>query len=331
MAVAGDPHLEIQQGQLARLGTITNLLGTQSARSAIEKYSGEPHKFLSWIRSLEKYSLVVGTDKETLKGFALQSSEGPVSDFLVRYLNAHAGSSECTWDVVYGELKARFGEIIDTQHAMQILRSSKQRSGETVQVYAERLLRLAEQAWPEMDLTQALIERQIIDSFTDGLTDNAVARKVLREGPTAFAVAVRIAIQEQNLTRKFELRNRGTPKYKQPPRFREKEQKRDEVRHEEPMEIDNFHGKCYKCGKKGHRAVGCRSRKLYEVTTSRLVCYKCGQPGHGIPTCNNVGNPSTGRCWKCGHKGHKQAECSFRQMTTNKTKEVTEHQASLNN
>ena len=263
MAVAGDPHLEIQQGQLARLGTITDLLGTQSAGSAIKNYAGEPHKFLSWIRSLEKYSVVVGAGKEGMKSFALQSSEGPVSDFLVRYLNAHGSSSDCTSDAMYKELRARSGEIIDTQHAMQILRSLKQRSGETVQVYAERLLRLAEQAWPEADLTQALLECQMIDSFTDGLNDNAVARKVLREEPETFAADVKIAVQEQNLTRKFELRNRGIPKYKQPPIFREKGQRKDEARHEEPMEIDNFYGRCYKCGKRGHRAAGCRSRKVY--------------------------------------------------------------------
>ena len=52
----------------------------------------------------------------------------------------------------------------------------------------------------------------MIDCLIDGLTDSAVARKVMRENPHMFQNTVRIAVNEQNLSRKFELRNRAVPK-----------------------------------------------------------------------------------------------------------------------
>ena len=168
-------QIEISQGQLRQLSTISHLLGTQNAQASLIKYNGDPKKFQEWMRSLEKYALLVGaTGSEGLKTLALQSSEGPVSDFLVRYFK---NDRTCTWDRVLGELKARFADIVDSQHGLQVLRTTKQKCGEMVQVYAESLLRVAEQAWPDQPLDQALIQRQLIDIFIDGLQDTARNRK----------------------------------------------------------------------------------------------------------------------------------------------------------
>ena len=68
------------------------------------------------------------------------------------------------------------------------MRATKQKSTETVQVYAERLLCAAEQAWPEEDLNQVIIQRQILDIFIDGLHENQIARKVLRGKKFPFLI-----------------------------------------------------------------------------------------------------------------------------------------------
>ena len=48
-------------------------------------------------------------------------------------------------------------------------------------MFAEHLICMAEQAWPDQNLTSPLIEAQLIDCFIDGLTDGGIARKVMRE------------------------------------------------------------------------------------------------------------------------------------------------------
>ena len=107
------------QTQIERLGNIALLIGTQCAQTSIEKFAGDPKKFQGWVKSIDKYVLVVGGDAEGKKKFALQSAEGPVSEFLVRYYHAHPDAS---WAQVHEQLKSRFGEIIDSQHALQLLR-----------------------------------------------------------------------------------------------------------------------------------------------------------------------------------------------------------------
>ena len=97
-------QIVICQGQLDQFSTISHLLGTQNAQATLMRYGGDPKKFQEWIRSLEKYQLLVGRPgDQTTKTFALQSSEGPVSDVLVRYYKSNPASS---WSQVFTELKA---------------------------------------------------------------------------------------------------------------------------------------------------------------------------------------------------------------------------------
>ncbi len=299
------------QTQVERLGNIALLLGTQCAQTSIEKFAGDPKKFQSWIKSIDKYILVVGSDAAGKKTFALQSAEGPVSEFLVRYYYANP---EATWSQVHEQLKSRFGDVIDSQHAMQMLRQTRQNSGETIQSFSERVLCMAEQSYPDRPLTDPIIERQLVDCLVDGLTDSSVARKLMREDPTTFQSAVQIAVHEQNLTKKFELRNRPIPKWKPTKPVRQSQNIQTRI-YEEPMEVDSFRGNCYRCGKSGHIAVSCKARarqvpSVHEVNQGHLVCYKCGQAGHVLAKCQGPGNPATGRCWACGQRGHKQRECT---------------------
>ena len=321
-------QLVVSQGQLEQLTTVNRLLGSQNAQSSIIRYDGNPKQFREWTRSLEKYSLLIGANPESLKQYALQSAEGPVSDFLIRH---YKHNPTCSWGEIYAELKARFGDIVDSQHGLQVLRTCKQKPDQTIQVYAEYMLGLAELAWPNDPLTTPLIQRQILDVFVDGLTDNQIARKVLRDNPVTVADAVRIAVEEQNLAKKFNLRNRGFVKPQvqvKPPRV----PKASSYRQEEPMDVDTFQGRCYKCNKRGHRAADCYSKKVHAVQ-SRLVCYKCGEAGHGISTCQNRGKPSTGRCWCCGAKDHIQVNCPSRPKTAKQNQTnagITENEENWN-
>ena len=89
---------------------------------------------------------------------AYQSSLGAVSDFIQRYLHGNVGSN---WGQLKTELTSRFATITDLQHAFVLLPKVKQRTDENVQLYAERLLSLAEEAFTGQNGGVAAIERQL--------------------------------------------------------------------------------------------------------------------------------------------------------------------------
>ena len=115
-----------------------------------------------------------------------------------------------------------------------------------MELFAERLLKLAEDAWPGQSLTTSTVERQLIGIFVDGISENSIARKIMREGPANLQGAVRVAVNEQNLNTRFALRNREFGSSSMTPRRHEPTK-----RHETPMEVDKFSGSCFNCGAAG--------------------------------------------------------------------------------
>ena len=73
-----------------------------------------------------------------------QSSRGSVSDFIQRYLHDNVGN---IWGQLKPEVASRFAEISDPHYAFVLLQKNKQKPEENVQLYAERLLSLADEAF----------------------------------------------------------------------------------------------------------------------------------------------------------------------------------------
>ena len=75
---------------------------------------------------------------------AYQTLSGAVSGFIQRYIQANPDN---TWQQLKEQLSVRFSDVTDRQMALSLLRSVRQKAGETIQVFAERILSLAEMAY----------------------------------------------------------------------------------------------------------------------------------------------------------------------------------------
>ena len=257
-----------------QMANLNYAIGTQSVADIVPTFSGTPSAFREWILGIEKFARLSNITGNRIRLVAYQSSRGPVSDFIHRYLGAH---EDGTWDHLKTELTNRFAEVVDPSHAFCLLRQCKQKPQENVQIYAERLLTLAEQAYaglPQGDGAQASIERQLVTYFTDGLAFDYLKMKVLRDNPATLQAAVTIAAGEQNLRKRFDLRLKGSSN--------------SDNRREEPMEVGHYRPqkKCFNCKRAGHVAKECRVRKVNEVNCDlnvrhrHLICWSCGKRGH---------------------------------------------------
>ena len=74
-----------------------------------------------------------------------------------------------------------------------------------------RLIVLCDDAYPADNITTDHIQKQLVETFTDGVKDNAIARKLIREKPITLEKALEIATKEQQTAGAFDLRKEETP------------------------------------------------------------------------------------------------------------------------
>lgn len=256
---------------LAReLNSISSSLATQGVSQIVPKFDGNKKHFREWIKAINKYTQLARLPEDRKKLVALQSSSGPVSGFITRY---DAANPDASWDSLKKELVNRFSDVTDRYLAMSMLRTIRQKQEENIQIYAERLISLAEDAFDNEG--SPVIERQLIDIFVDGLRENSLKLKVLRDKPDTLQKAILLVTNEQNLRTRLNHRHDDRPL--------------------EPMDVSHMRRlRCMKCQKFGHLARQCRAKaSVNNVNDAReIVCFNCRNKGHIARQCREQKRPS---------------------------------------
>lgn len=299
----------------AQLTGQINLLSTafreEGVLARIDKFKGDYKRFKSWIREIEKAARICGYNDHQKKLLAYQTAEGRVGDYIERYMETNA---EATWVVFKAELRDRFGEFIDPHLALSRLRETKMEKGESVQVYAERLLAHARDAFHDQPGGLGAMQMQLVAYFEDGLPDK-IRLKVMRDNPATLNEAIVSARNEQALQTRFALRGRGqgqTTTPRPPPQ--------QQPRREVPMEVDQtkFKARCFVCGKYGHRQKDCRSKQqkvnMIQVGQGNAPEGDQAATGGGPQNVRQRGleGQPPRQCWSCGEAGHFKRDCPKR-------------------
>ena len=169
-------------------------LSAQGVNQIVPKFSVDATKFRTWIKQIEKYILLANLGREEAKMVAYQASDPPVSDFIYRWLQQHEGDERMGWAELKGQLTVRFAEITDPQHAFEMLGKIKQKPGENVPIFAERLYNLAEEVFKDENVLQPIIQKQLVNFFINGLSVDYLKMKIMRENPDTYQNAVAIAM-----------------------------------------------------------------------------------------------------------------------------------------
>ena len=269
-----------------QLQGLTTKLNTHGINQIVPNFSGDPTKFRTWIKQIEKYVLLADIGRDEAKKVAYQASDPPVSDFIHRWLEQNEGNERAGWNELKAQLTVRFAEVTDPQHAFELLSKLKQKPGENVPIFAERLYNLAEEVFKDQNVMLPIIQKQLVNFFINGLSLDYLKMKIMRENPETYQAAVAVAMTEQNLRKRFELR-RGKPEKVD---FRP-----SQSTSHEPMEVDHYRPpkRCFNCNKVGHRAKECRSRHKQvnsvehgqNSSKNKIECWRCGKLGHIKKNC----------------------------------------------
>jgi hypothetical protein len=156
--MADQQIIEAVKGLSQKVENLNSNLGT----TQIANFDGDSKTYKRWIKGIEKHAILEGIPIEKVVYLAFKTSTGAVSDFIQRYLKINPRAE---WDVLKAELAKRFADISDAQPPFMLLRKVKQERNENVQVYAEHLLSLAEQAYEGAQDAQ-VAEGQLVGFFT---------------------------------------------------------------------------------------------------------------------------------------------------------------------
>ena len=285
----------IMQQVANNLEGLLTAVNSQTVSQYIKPFEGDPKLFKTWVKSIEKWTLMGRHPAHENINAAFQTAQGGVSDFIQRYM---LSNPQHTWDQLKAELTARFGEITDPQHALSLLRHIKQKKDENVQMYSERILDMAMDAFAVQFAQpggRQAVEPQLVGYFQDGLASDVIKMRVMRTNPPTLQAAVTTAMAEQNLRKRFELRKGDIDDTKPPkPRVRDIPDGPTGEREETPMDIDHIRPskRCERCLKRGHQARECRARwpsssinAVGENTNANQGCWVCASPHHFKREC----------------------------------------------
>jgi hypothetical protein len=89
---------------------MTWAMKAQGISQMVLVYKGEPNKFSDWVKTIEKYQLLMGGDPNNKILVAFQTSAGVVSHFVQRFIDG-APNDGRTWAHLKTQLTQRFAEV----------------------------------------------------------------------------------------------------------------------------------------------------------------------------------------------------------------------------
>ena len=180
------------------LQNVVQEIRIQSLTKHVRTFHGEgTTKFTNWLQDMDQVSTTC--DSERMCVLATLTLGGTAGILVSRMIKEDATIS---WETLRKKLRERYGDD-DIRWALEKLRHMKQKKGEAVQNFAERLRAAGRDAFQNPVSEEA--QKEMVDIFQRGLQDDQLVRRLIRKRFNKFDEAVDYAADEQRTDRTFDL------------------------------------------------------------------------------------------------------------------------------
>lgn len=181
------------------LKDVVQELRIQSLTKHVRNFHGEgTTKFSNWLKDMDQLSPSI--DSERMCILATLTLGGSAGSFVSRTLKSEP---QTTWEQLRKSLKERYSDLTDPALAQERCRQLHQKKGESVQNFAERLRSAAMDAYD--DVTVSHVQKSLVETFQRGITDDSLARKLIRKKYEKLDDAITFATEEVRADRTFEM------------------------------------------------------------------------------------------------------------------------------
>ena len=171
----------------------------QSLMKHVRTFHGEgTSEFNTWLQDMDQMASTC--DSERMCVLATLTHGGTAGTFVARVLRENPAIH---WQELRSKLKERFSDECDPFLAQEKCRRLHQHKGESIHNFAERLRNAATDAYD--NLTNPDTQRTLVEIFQKGVTDDRLARNLIRKRFEKLDNAVGYASGEQREDRTFEM------------------------------------------------------------------------------------------------------------------------------
>lgn len=145
-------------------------------------------------------SIACTADDKRMRILATRTLSGPAGKFACRLITQNPN---IRWLELRRQLRDRYSDLKDPYCAREKLQKVRQKKGELIQNYSERLQDVASEVFD--DPSSADSQRTLVEVFQKGVSDDRLARALIRKKFSTLPDAVKFASEEQQTDRTFEL------------------------------------------------------------------------------------------------------------------------------
>lgn len=161
------------------INTLNTLAATKELKQQVTKFDGSANEklFARWLSDMQRLRSLHSLSDADMRLISIASITGIAADYLASMIRE---TPEITWINLQTNMKSQFSNLNDEDAARNRLKLVKQEKDDSLAVFGQKLLTLADMAFSQAERRQGLAEKILVSRFYEGLQSDYLAKVLMK-------------------------------------------------------------------------------------------------------------------------------------------------------